>query len=269
MDIKNGLVLVGCGKMGSAMLEGWLASGVSPRDVWILEPFPSDRLIELQGEGLHLNSGLPNAPDLCLLAVKPQYMKEALPQLQEIRGGLTLYLSIAAGISLDTLAAELGECPIIRAMPNTPAAIGMGITAMVGNALVSQDNIRLAEALLGSIGETVQLDDEAQMDAVTALSGSGPAYVFHMIEAMAAAGQAEGLPESLATKLATATVAGAGMLAAKSTESATQLRVNVTSPAGTTEAGLVELMSETAGLKPLVERTIAAAANRSRELRDS
>lgn len=265
--MDGGLVLVGCGKMGSAMLEGWLAKGVKPTDVWILEPYPNDRLKALQSKGLHLNSGLPQAPALCMLAVKPQYMKEALPQLKGM--GRTVYLSIAAGITLETLAAELGEGPIIRAMPNTPAAIGRGITAIVGNAAATPENMSLAEGLLQAIGETIRLESEAQMDAVTALSGSGPAYVFHMIETMAAAGIAEGLPEDMATKLATATVAGAGMLASESEESAAQLRINVTSPAGTTEAGLKVLMNAENGLPPLMQKTIGAAADRSRALRDS
>jgi len=262
------LGLGGCGKMGSAMLEGWLISGIAPTNIWILEPRPSQRLFDLQAVGLHLNDGLPESPDLCLLAVKPQYMKDALPQLRAIRGSLTLYLSIAAGIPLDALAAELGGCAIIRAMPNTPAAIGRGITALIGNALVSNENMQMAEGLLNSIGETVQLENEAQMDAVTALSGSGPAYVFYLIEAMAAAGMAHGLPESLATRLATATVAGAGLLAKESGESAAQLRVNVTSPAGTTEAGLRVLMNTQTGLQPLMNRTVAAATARSKVLSD-
>ncbi|MBL1435248.1 MAG: pyrroline-5-carboxylate reductase [Rhodobacteraceae bacterium] len=267
LKMDGGLVLVGCGKMGSAMLEGWLAGDVQPSDVWILEPYPSDRLKALQAQGLHLNDGLPDAPALCMLAVKPQYMKEALPQLKGM--GHTVYLSIAAGISLETLAQELGNGPIIRAMPNTPAAIGRGITAIVGNAAATPKNMQLADDLLQAIGETIRLDSEDQMDAVTALSGSGPAYVFHLIETMAAAGIAEGLPAEMATKLATATVAGAGLLAAQSDETATQLRVNVTSPAGTTEAGLKVLMNENVGLPPLVRKTIKAAADRSKALRDS
>lgn len=266
MDLNNGLVLVGCGKMGSAMLEGWLTNGVSPEDIWILEPHPSQRLKDFQSNGLHLNVGLPKIADLCLLAVKPQYMKEALPQLRALRGSSTLYLSIAAGITLDVLASELGECAIIRAMPNTPAAIGRGITALIGNSMVSNDNMKFAEMLLQSIGETVQLESEAQMDAVTALSGSGPAYVFYLVEALSEAGIAEGLPEALATKLATATVAGSGLLASEANETAAQLRVNVTSPAGTTEAGLRVLMAPETGLAPLIKRTVAAAAERSRAL---
>lgn len=267
LNMDGGLVLVGCGKMGSAMLEGWLANGVKPSDVWVLEPFPTDRLRALQANGLHLNGDLPEAPALCMLAVKPQYMKDALPQLKGM--GPTVYLSIAAGITLETLAAELGNGPIIRAMPNTPAAIGRGITALVGNAAAISENMQLAEGLLQAIGETIRLDSEDQMDAVTALSGSGPAYVFYLIETMVAAGIAEGLPAEMATKLATATVAGAGMLAAESDASATQLRVNVTSPAGTTEAGLKVLMDAKSGLPPLIRQTIKAAADRSKALRDS
>jgi len=267
LKMDGGLVLVGCGKMGSAMLEGWLAGDVQPSDVWILEPFPSDRLKALEAQGLHLNSGLPQAPALCMLAVKPQYMKAALPQLKGM--GRTVFLSIAAGIPLETLAQELGDGPIIRAMPNTPAAIGRGITALVGNAAATPENMQLAESLLQAIGETIRLDSETQMDAVTALSGSGPAYVFHLIEVMAAAGIAEGLPEAMATKLATATVAGAGMLASASIETAGQLRANVTSPAGTTEAGLKVLMNAKNGLRPLMRKTIGAAADRSKALRDS
>jgi pyrroline-5-carboxylate reductase len=267
LKMDGALVLVGCGKMGSAMLEGWLVNGIKPSDIWILEPYPTDRLKTLQAAGLHLNAGLPTTPTLSMLAVKPQYMKEALPQLKGM--GRTIYLSIAAGITLETLAQELGDGPIIRAMPNTPAAIGRGITALVGNASATPENMQLAEGLLQAIGETIRLESEGQMDAVTALSGSGPAYVFHLIETMAAAGIAQGLPEGMATKLATATVAGAGLLAAESPETAAQLRINVTSPAGTTEAGLKELMDAQNGLPPLMRKTINAAADRSRALRDS
>ncbi|MCF6272366.1 MAG: pyrroline-5-carboxylate reductase [Rhodobacteraceae bacterium] len=269
MNIENAIVLVGCGKMGSAILEGWLGQGVSAKKLWILEPRPSDRLIELQNSGLHLNQPLPDIVDLCLLAVKPQYMKAALPQLRVLKDGSALYLSIAAGISLAALKAALGDVPVIRAMPNTPAAIAKGITALIGNNLVTKKEMDFAQSLLGSIGETVLLDSESQMDAVTALSGSGPAYVFYMIEALVAAGIKEGLPEELATRLATATLSGAGQLAVQSEKSAGQLRVDVTSPAGTTEAGLRELMDADTGLSPLMARVVRAAARRSSDLRDS
>lgn len=252
--------------MGSAMLDGWLTSGIKLDTIWILEPHPSPHLLELQKQGLHLNNGLPASPDLCLLAVKPQYMSDALPQLQALQGSSVLYLSIAAGVSLGSLAAALGEVSIIRAMPNTPAAIGRGITALIGNDLVTNNNIQMAQLLLGCIGETILLDDESQMDAVTAVSGSGPAYVFHMIEALSAAAVAEGLSEEMAIQLAVATVSGAGQLAEESDVSAAQLRINVTSPAGTTEAGLKVLMDAENGLAGLIGRTVSAAARRSREL---
>jgi pyrroline-5-carboxylate reductase len=151
-------------------------------------------------------------------------------------------------------------------MPNTPAAVGQGITALIGNSFVTEEQMALSEALLQAVGQTVRLEAEEQMDAVTALSGSGPAYVFHMIECLAAAGEAEGLSPELAMKLAQATVAGAGALAEGSEDSPGQLRVNVTSPNGTTQAGLEVLMDQEAGLPPLIRATVKAAADRSREL---
>ena len=264
---ERGILLIGCGKMGTAMMEGWLAAGLSPSSIHVRDPNPSPRLSSLAEQGLYLNAPLPAAPALCLIAVKPQMMGEALPGIAALGGGPTLFLSIAAGITLAGFEAALGaNSPIIRAMPNTPAAIGRGITALIGNAAAGAAHLELAEQVLGTIGETVRLDDESQMDAVTAVSGSGPAYVFHLIDCLAAAGVAEGLPEALAMRLAKATVAGAGMLAMSATETPEQLRINVTSPKGTTEAGLVELMDPAKGLPPLIRRTVAAAARRSREL---
>ncbi|MDJ0631315.1 MAG: pyrroline-5-carboxylate reductase [Rhodobacter sp.] len=263
---RRGLVLLGCGKMGSAMLAGWLDRGLSPGSVWVIDPQPSEWV---QGMDVHLNEGVPDDPAIALIAVKPQVMGSALPLLQQLGGGRTLFLSVAAGTPIAMFEAVLGaEAPVIRAMPNTPAAVGKGITALIGNDRVDEGGMALAEALLAAVGQTVRLDGEAQMDAVTAVSGSGPAYVFHMIEALAAAGVAEGLPERLAMQLATATVAGAGALAERAEESPAQLRVNVTSPGGTTAAALEVLMEEGAGLLPLMKRAVAAAADRSRELRN-
>lgn len=261
---QNGLVLLGCGKMGSALLAGWLAAGVPPAAVWVLEPNPSDWL---RATGVHVNTDLPPAPAVALLAVKPQMMGAALPRLASLGNGATLMLSIAAGTPISAFEAAFGaQTPIIRAMPNTPAAVGRGITAIIGNAHASADHMALATALLQSVGQVVRLDREDQMDAVTALSGSGPAYVFHLIEAMAAGGIAQGLPADLAMQLARATVTGAGELAHQSTESAAQLRINVTSPGGTTAAALAHLMDAETGLPPLMARAIAAAADRGREL---
>lgn len=263
----RGLVLLGCGKMGSAMLQGWLANGLAASAVWVLDPQPSDWLRGLAGQGLHLNAGLPEAPAIVLVAVKPQMMGDALPGLAALGGGDTLFLSVAAGTPIAAFAAVLGaDTPIIRAMPNTPAAVGRGITALIGNAQASADQMQLAETLLSAVGQTVRLTDEAQMDAVTAVSGSGPAYVFHLIETLAAAGAAQGLAPELAMTLAKATVAGAGALALEAEEDPTQLRVNVTSPNGTTQAALEVLMDEQAGFPDLLPRAVAAATNRSKEL---
>ncbi len=263
---QRGLVLLGCGKMGSAMLEGWLKGGLPASSVWVIDPKPSDWL---QKTGVHLNAELPEAPALVLVAVKPQMMGEALPTLAAMGGGGTLFVSVAAGTPIAHFEQVLGaDTPIVRAMPNTPAAVAKGITAIIGNAHAGAAHLDMAEALLRAVGQVVRLEDEGQMDAVTGLSGSGPAYVFHMIECMARAGEAQGLAPELAMQLAKATVAGAGALAEAADETPAQLRVNVTSPNGTTQAGLEVLMDESTGLPPLMAKTVAAATDRSKELRN-
>jgi pyrroline-5-carboxylate reductase len=260
----RGLVLLGCGKMGSAMLEGWLDGGLPASSVWVNDPNPSEWL---QAQGIHLNADLPADPAIVLVAVKPQIMRDALPTLKALGNGATLFLSVAAGITIATFEGMLGDqTPVIRSIPNTPAAVKQGITAIIGNAQVSEAQLQQAEALLSAIGQTVRLETEDQMDAVTGLSGSGPAYVFHMIECLAKAGEAQGLAPDLAMTLAKATVAGAGALAMQSGETPSQLRVNVTSPNGTTQAGLEVLMDEDTGLPPLMVQTVDAATKRSREL---
>jgi pyrroline-5-carboxylate reductase len=267
MDDLNarGLVLLGCGKMGSAMLAGWLGRGLDAGSVWVMDPQPSDWLKGL--EGLNLNSALPPDPAIVLIAVKPQMIGEALPSLAALGGGKTLFLSVAAGTPIRAYEDALGAAtPIVRAMPNTPAAIGRGISAIVGNAHATPADLDLAERLLGAVGQVVRLQDEGQMDAVTAVSGSGPAYVFHLIETLAAAGAAQGLPADMAMQLAKATVAGAGALAEAAEEDPAQLRRNVTSPGGTTQAALEVLMDEERGFPALLTRAVAAAADRSREL---
>jgi pyrroline-5-carboxylate reductase len=246
---RGGLVLLGCGKMGTALLTGWLAAGVPAASVWVIEPNPTDWL---KASGVHLNKGVPPAPAVALLAVKPQMMGAALPALQALGNGTTLFISIAAGTSIATFEAALGpRTPIVRTMPNTPAG---------------QSGLALARALMLAVGAVVELDGEHQIDAVTAISGSGPAYVFHLIEAMAAAGVAEGLSSEVAMKLARATVCGSGELAFRSPEPAAQLRINVTSPGGTTAAALAHLMDPVTGLPPLMARAAHAAAERGREL---
>lgn len=260
----RGLVLLGCGKMGSAMLAGWLDGGVSPTSVWVQDPFPSDWV---QAQGVHVNVDLPSAPAIVLVAVKPQMMADALPVLSAMGNGDTLFVSVAAGVTIANYETILGDkTPIIRAMPNTPAAVGKGITAIIGNANTSTTHLDQADQLLSAIGQVVRLENEGQMDAVTGVSGSGPAYVFHMIETLAAAGEAQGLAPDLAMQLAKATVAGSGALAEASDETPAQLRVNVTSPNGTTQAGLEVLMDGKKGLPPLMNATVKAATDRSKEL---
>ncbi len=268
MDISDvntrGLVLLGCGKMGSALLEGWLARGIAASSVTVLDPKPSDWV---KSQGVHVNTDLPDNPAIVLIAVKPQMMGDALPRLLPLGQGDTVFLSIAAGTPIRHFEEVFGATtPVIRSMPNTPAAVGKGITAIVGNANATPQNLALAEALLSAVGQTVMLENEDQIDAVTGVSGSGPAYVFHLIETLAAAGQAQGLPAEMALQLAKATVAGAGALAESSDESPSQLRVNVTSPAGTTAAALEVLMDPDTGFPPLLERAVKAAADRGREL---
>lgn len=258
------LLLLGCGKMGGAMLEGWIAGGLPQRRVCVIEPRPGARVEALAAEGLELNPAELPPVRVAVLAVKPQMMGEAAPRLRPLADQGTLFVSIAAGTSIATFEEMFGTgAAIVRAMPNTPAAVGRGITALVGNGAAGEQGLRLAETLLSAVGRTVRLESEMQMDAVTGLSGSGPAYVFHLIEAMAAAGETQGLAPDLAMQLARATVCGAAALAEASSESAATLRENVTSPGGTTAAGLAVLMPE---LGDLMARTVAAAADRGREL---
>lgn len=260
---QNGLILLGCGKMGSALLAGWLERGVEASAVHVIDPKPSDWL---KAQGVSINGALPATPAVILIAVKPQMMGEALPILQGFGGGV-IYLSIAAGTSIAAFEQAFGtDAHIIRTMPNTPAAVGRGITALVGNENTTAADMDLAEALLSAVGQTVRLTSEDQIDAVTAVSGSGPAYVFHLIETLAAAGVNEGLPPAMAMQLAKATVAGAGHLAENAEEDPTQLRINVTSPNGTTQAALEVLMDDTNGFPTLMRHAVKAAADRGREL---
>jgi pyrroline-5-carboxylate reductase len=259
---ERGLLLLGCGRMGSAMLRGWLAGGLPAGSVHVSDPAPPDWLA-----GLGLAETAPESPAVVVVAVKPQMMAEALPALSGLGGGGTLVVSVAAGVPLGAFEAALGAgTPVVRVMPNTPAAIGRGIAALVGNEAAGEDGLVVAEALMTAVGRTVRLASEGQMDAVTAVSGSGPAYVFHLIEAMAAAGEAQGLPAALAMELASATVSGAAALADEAGRPAAVLRAEVTSPGGTTQAALEVLMDEGTGLPPLMRRAVAAAAERSREL---
>lgn len=258
---RRGLVLVGCGRMGGAMLKGWLARGLEPGAVTVIDPKLAP---EWQGKGLRENMALPDNPAVLVLAVKPQMMADALGEMPALSD--TLVVSVAAGTTIAIFEGAFPGTPIIRVMPNTPAAIGQGISALIGNDAATAAHLDLAETLMSAVGRVVRLDSEEQMDAVTGVSGSGPAYVFHMIEALARAGEAQGLPAEMALELARMTVAGAGALAVDADEDPAVLRENVTSPGGTTAAGLNVLMDEEAGLPPLIRRTVAAAADRGREL---
>ena len=271
MTASQNILLVGGGKMGGAMLRGWLARGLAVDKVRVIEPFEAVAE-ELRSEfSVSVFAG-PDAldscftPDVVVFAVKPQGMDEIIPPYAGIATGGPVVLSIAAGRNIAFFEGVLGKgTPIVRTMPNTPAAVGCGITTACANGHVSEEQKAACQSLLEAVGDVVWIDDEGQIDAVTAVSGSGPAYVFHLIECMAAAGEAQGLPPEIAEKLARATVAGSGELARQSADAAGILRENVTSPGGTTAAALEVLMADD-GLGPLMAEAIAAATRRSREL---
>ncbi len=261
------VLLVGCGKMGSAMLAGWLERGLDPAGVVVVEPGDVARAafgpkgVSVVGDAAAIDRAF--TPDVVVLAVKPQVMAAVAPAYARYKD--SVFLSIAAGKPLAFFEGLLGEVAIVRAMPNTPAAVRAGITVCVPNAKVDAARRTACQVLLEAVGDVAWIADEGQMDAVTAVSGSGPAYVFLLAEVMAKAGIAAGLPQELATKLARATVSGAGELLKASPESSEQLRINVTSPGGTTAAALAVLMAEE-GMPGLMERAVAAATKRGKEL---
>ncbi len=262
------LLLIGAGKMGGAMLEGWLRQGLPPTSVTIVDPFPSDRMKALAGDGLTIASGADVGPsDVVILATKPQTLDTAVATLRAAVTPQTLLISVIAGKTIANLRERAEKArAVVRAMPNTPAAVGRGITGCAASPETTPEQVALSTALLQSIGRVEWVGDEALIDAVTALSGSGPAYVFHLVEAMAAAGEKAGLPADLAMRLARATVEGAGELLYREPGTpASELRRNVTSPGGTTAAALEHLMAPD-GLGPLLEKAIAAAKRRAGEL---
>ena len=263
-DIAGTTVLAGAGKMGGAMLRGWLARGLDPHRLVVVEPSPSPEISALSARGVKLNPHDGGTADTLVIAVKPQTFREAAARLKPFAGEGTLVLSIMAGTTIAALQAVVGGA-VVRAMPNTPAAIGRGITVAVAAGNVSAAQRQAADALLKATGAVEWVDDESLMDAVTAVSGSGPAYVFLLAEELARAGVAAGLPEQLAVRLARETVAGAGELLHGSELSAATLRQNVTSPGGTTAAALDVLMGHE-GLQRLMIRAVAAATARSKEL---
>lgn len=263
-DIAGTIVLAGAGKMGGAMLTGWLAGGLDARRVVVLEPHPSDEIRALAAKGVRLNPREATPAETLVLAVKPQTFPEAGPMLKPLVGPSTLVVSIMAGTTVTAIEKTCSGM-VVRAMPNTPAAIGRGITVAVPAGNVSAAQRATADALLRAIGAVEWVTDEKLMDAVTAVSGSGPAYVFLLAEELARAGVEAGLPAELAEKLARETVAGSGELLHRSDLPAATLRQNVTSPGGTTQAALEVLMAGD-GLKPLMIRAVAAATKRSIEL---
>jgi len=266
-DFDGTLVLVGAGRMGGAMLEGWHRLGLKFDQVIALEPEPAPEIITLGQRGLRINPSLDLvAASAIVVAVKPQIAPQVLPTLKRLVRDDTVVISIMAGRTLGFLEQALpARAAVVRAMPNTPASIGRGITVAVPNARVSKPQRELADQLLRATGAVEWVADEDLMDAVTAVSGSGPAYVFLLAESLARAGAAAGLPAELSARLARATVAGAGELLHRSSLDAATLRKNVTSPGGTTAAALDVLMSPD-GLDPVMERAIAAATRRGREL---
>jgi pyrroline-5-carboxylate reductase len=264
----NPLVLVGAGNMGGAMLSGWLRNGVAGSAVVVVDPGPSPAMLSIIGEAgaSHVTAvpeGLTAA--VLFLAVKPQVMESALPSVRSVVGPETVVVSVAAGKTLAFLERHLGEAAMVRAMPNTPAMVGRGVTGAFANARVSDGQRAQVDSLLRVSGPVEWVPTEADIDAVTALSGSGPAYVFYLVECMAEAGRKLGLQADLAMRLARETVAGAGELLHQSPDDAARLRQNVTSPGGTTAAALAVLMAED-GMQPLFDEAIAAARKRAEEL---
>ena len=268
MALPAPILLLGCGKMGSAMLSGWVSRGVAPDTIHVVEPDPVAAGHAHRRHGVEVAERVPQGlgPAVVVFAVKPQIMEGGAGSLGDALDRRPLVVSIAAGKTLAWFERHLGpDVPVVRTMPNTPAAIGRGITAMAANRQVTRASKETAESLLASVGETVWLDDESLMDAVTALSGGGPAYVFLLIETLTRAGIAHGLSEAVASRLALHTVAGAGELALQAEETPAELRRNVSSPGGTTLEALGVLMAED-GLQPLFDRAVGAATRRSREL---
>jgi pyrroline-5-carboxylate reductase len=269
-EAKGPLLLVGGGKMGGALLRGWLDGGLAVADAVVVEPNPQSLAVEAEcgvtivHDADAIPAGFP--PRVVVLAVKPQMMDAALPGYRRFAGPGTLFLSIAAGKTIAYFERALGtDAAIVRSMPNTPAAVGRGITVCCANARTTSEDRALTDALLAAVGEVHWVAEEKHLDAVTAVSGGGPAYVFLLIECLAKAGVAAGLPEELAMRLARVTVSGSGELARRSDEPAAVLRQNVTSPAGTTLEALKILMNDDA-LQSLMTEAIAAATRRSREL---
>ncbi len=266
MSARPPLLLIGAGRMGSALIKGWLKRGLGP--IMAVEPKPSPALRKLKG--LKFVSTIEAVPPqrwrACVVALKPQILKTEAARLKPVAASGVPMISIAAGTSVEFLNKAWGwRARIVRAMPNTPGAIGRGISALYGASKATAKDKKLAESLLAALGQTVWVKSETLIDAATAVSGSGPAYVFALAEALAAAGEAAGLPRAAAERLARATVTGAGALLDADKRAAADLRRDVTSPGGTTEAALKILLADN-GLQALMRRAVAAAKARAEEL---
>ncbi|MFN7010437.1 MAG: pyrroline-5-carboxylate reductase [Allorhizobium sp.] len=262
------VVLVGAGNMGGAMLTGWLKSGVPGSSVTVIDPGPSDAMLaQIADAGATYSRDVPAdlKAGILFLALKPQVMATVLPGLKALVGPQTVVVSVAAGKTLAFMEEHLGAAAMVRAMPNTPAMIGRGVTGAFANAAVSAEQRDIVHRLLKVSGPVEWLEGEEQINAVTAVSGSGPAYVFYLVECMAEAGRKAGLQADLAMRLARETVAGAGELLHRSPDAAARLRQNVTSPGGTTAAALSVLMADE-GMQPLFDKAIEAARKRAEEL---
>jgi pyrroline-5-carboxylate reductase len=262
------IVLVGGGNMGGAMAGGWISNGVAPESITLVDPILPDAmagLVDTYNIRHETSAEDLDPPDVLVIAVKPQIMEQVLVSVKHLAGPETVVISVAAGKTLAFMEEHLGSRKLVRALPNTPSLVRRGITVACAGPEVSQKQINHATRLFESTGSIEWIDDEALMDAVTAVSGSGPAYVFHLVEAMTEAAVSVGLPDELAGKLALETVAGAGELMMRSDQTPTRLRENVTSPGGTTQAALNILMGE-GGFNDLMLRAITAAEQRGKEL---
>ncbi len=270
LQLDGDLVLAGAGNMGGALLAGWLDGGLDPARIIVQDPSPPPRIADLLAKrGVRVASALPRLdapPAVLLMAVKPQIMEEVFPPLAKLAGKSTVVLSVAAGRTIHSFERHLAPgIAVVRSIPNTPASVGRGITVATANTNVTPQQKDMCSALLSAVGETAWVDDEALIDPVTAVSGSGPAYVFYLAECLAEAGVKAGLAPDLAAKLARWTVAGAGELLHRSDLPAGTLRENVTSPNGTTFAALQVLMAQN-GLQPVMTGAVLAASRRSKEL---
>ncbi|MEM7289817.1 MAG: pyrroline-5-carboxylate reductase [Pseudomonadota bacterium] len=262
------VTLVGAGNMGGAMLRGWLENGLQPDKASVIDPSPSPAMSKFLAEkGVkHSESGADlSAGDVLMIAVKPQMMETVLPHIAHLAGQQTVVVSVAAGTTMTTLAGAFGDAAIVRVMPNTPSLVGRGMSVACANDTATTEQRSRVAALMQAVGRVEWVEDEKLIDAVTAVSGSGPAYVFHLAECMAAAGEEAGLPKELAMILARETVSGAGELMRLSEDTPETLRKNVTSPGGTTQAAL-EVLMEHEVMQKLFETAIAAAKKRSQEL---